>query len=186
MEKTSIHIGQADGISPEGDASGQGTVFTLTPWGREKVLYSFTGEMDGGNPISGLVFDAEGNLYGTTVEGGLFSFYGVVFELIPSGAEYVLYSFTGGTDGGEPYAGVIFDAQAALTAMAPPLRWRRQERSPSSTASAEESNCADGQYPVTGLIFDSAGNLYGTTSMGGGALGNGTVFKLSQPQVKSH
>jgi hypothetical protein len=137
MEKTSIHIGQADGISPEGDASGQGTVFTLTPWGREKVLYSFTGEMDGGNPISGLVFDAEGNLYGTTVEGGLFSFYGVVFELIPSGAEYVLYSFTGGTDGGEPYAGVIFDAQAALTAMAPPLRWRRQERSPSSTASAE-------------------------------------------------
>src|SRR5258708_12719043 len=95
------------------------------------TLYTFTGGSDGGNPYAGLIADAAGNLYGTTygsVNGGGPSRYGTVFELTPSGTFTVLYSFTGGSDGANPRAG---------------------------------------------LIADAAGNLYGTTIYGG-APGNGT------------
>ena len=80
------------------------------------VLYGFTGP-GGTFPYAGLIFDAKGNLYGTTYAGGA-SDNGVVFKLSSKGEETVLYSFTGGADGSGPYAGLIFDAKG--TFMAPP------------------------------------------------------------------
>src|SRR5271166_3676379 len=110
---------------------GCGTVFNLRPppracttalcpW-KETVLYSFTGGSDGGNPWSAdLVFDQTGSLYGTTAYGGRMGCYsscGVVYKLTPSSGgwmETVLYSFTGGNDGGNPAGGVIFDQAGNL------------------------------------------------------------------------
>jgi uncharacterized repeat protein (TIGR03803 family) len=83
------------------------------------VLHSFTGGADGGLPLAGVIEDAAGNLYGTTLLGGLDSSYcgfscGVVFKLDTAGNETVLYSFTGLADGDEPYSGLIQDAAGNL------------------------------------------------------------------------
>jgi uncharacterized repeat protein (TIGR03803 family) len=99
---------------------GCGTVFEITPSSTETVLYSFSGGADGSNPTgAGLVQDRQGNLYGTTYSGGVGSCYqgfgcGVVFKVTPSGTETVLYSFTGGADGGNPAANLILDAKGNL------------------------------------------------------------------------
>ena len=77
------------------------------------VLYNFTGRRTGGNPYAGLVRDAAGNLYGTTYFGGS-SNYGAVFKVDTSGTETVLYSFTGGADGGNPYGSLVRDAAGNL------------------------------------------------------------------------
>jgi uncharacterized repeat protein (TIGR03803 family) len=69
-----------------------------------KVIHSFTGGSDGGNPLDGFIADSAGNLYGTTNAGGA-SGYGVVFKITKSGVQSVLYSFVGGTDGEFPRAG---------------------------------------------------------------------------------
>jgi len=135
VEKALYNFGDApDGISPqsnlvfdssgnlygttiEGGLYGSGTVFKLTPsqgqW-TETVLYSFCSQTpnctDGGVPHAGLVFDAEGNLYGTASQRGATNG-GVVFELMPhsggSWTESVLHSFGNGTDGSSPYSGVF-------------------------------------------------------------------------------
>jgi uncharacterized repeat protein (TIGR03803 family) len=79
-------------------------VYKLDPAGHETVLYNFTNGADGGFPAAGVIRDSVGNLYGTNSEGGtgvcLGSGCGVVFKLDPSGHYTVLYSFTGGADGG--------------------------------------------------------------------------------------
>ena len=69
--------------------------------GQETVLYSFTGGADGGYPDAGVIRDSAGNLYGTTFEGGTANA-GVVYKVDTAGQETVLYSFTGGADGGQP------------------------------------------------------------------------------------
>jgi uncharacterized repeat protein (TIGR03803 family) len=138
--------GNLYGTASGGGAHGSGTVFQLVPnadgsW-RESVLYTFCSRphcSDGDTPLGGLIFDQAGNLYGTTVLGGAHGS-GTVFQLVPnadgSWRESVLYSFC-------------------------------------------PTNCGDGALPSAGLVFDLAGNLYGTTSSGGGALAAGTVFKLA-------
>jgi uncharacterized repeat protein (TIGR03803 family) len=170
-----------------------------------KVLYKFKGGNDGGHPLAGLVFDAAGNLYGTTSQGGGQTCdgnapCGTVFELTPnpdgSWTENVLYRFAGGSDGWGPEAGLTFDGAGNLygttifgggstncnggcgTAF---------KLTPNLDGSWTESvlyrfcqltNCADGYEPYAGLTLDAAGNLYGTTPYGG-ASGIGIVFKLS-------
>lgn len=112
--------GNIYGTTSEGGAFGQGTVFELTPanngW-TQKILYSFQGNGDASGPFSGVIFDAHGNLYGTTVLGGTDS-YGTVYELTPSGSgwsESVLHSFTQfGDDGNQPYGGLTFDPSGNL------------------------------------------------------------------------
>ncbi|QAU23136.1 DUF3466 family protein [Dyella sp. M7H15-1] len=102
------------GTTYQGGASNAGTVFELAPNGSggytESVLYAFTGGSDGSAPIAGLIQDASGNLYSTTVFGGAYG-QGTVFKLTPNGfggyTENVLYAFTGGNDGGNPYAGAL-------------------------------------------------------------------------------
>jgi len=174
---------------------GCGTVFRVTPSGNETVLYSFTGGMDGASPSGRLIFDARGNLYGTTIYGGnaqcnlgLQNGCGTVFELTPSGQETVLYRFTGGKDGGNPMAGVVMDAMGNLygTTLAGGAVTCPQgcgtvfKLTPRGKETVLHSfNRADGAYPEAGLIFDKKGNLYGTTSAGGKLQNAGTVFKLT-------
>lgn len=107
------------GTTPDGGANNLGTVFELMPttgggWA-EKVLYNFRGT-DGSYPFAGVIFDAAGNLFGTTVQGpGNTS--GTVFELSPTATgwtETVLHSFGQGTDGAQPYAGLVLNGSGSL------------------------------------------------------------------------
>ena len=115
------------GTTSSGGSGRGGTVFSLKPpatackaalcpW-VETILYNFTGGADGGDPLYGdLSFDQAGNIYGTTAGGGS-SGEGVVFKLARSGSgwtESVLWNFTGGSDGGLPVSGVIFDSAGNL------------------------------------------------------------------------
>ena len=190
--------GNLYGTTYSGGAYGYGTVFELTPaaggtW-TEKVLHSFINDgTDGHEPYAGLIFDAAGNLYGTTFAGGP-SDLGTVFELTPAGGgtwtEKVLHTFNNdGTDGYEPYAGLILDAAGNLygttqgggTAftgtvfqLTPAAGGTWTEKVVYSFA----NNGTDGTVPKAGVIFDAAGNLYGTTSEGGPS-NAGTVFELT-------
>ncbi len=95
-------------------SSGCGVVFKLDRAGKQTVLHTFTGP-DGAGPIGGLVRDEEGNLYGATNGGGSAALpSGTVFKLDPNGKEIVLYSFTIGDGGNNPYAGVIRDEEGNL------------------------------------------------------------------------
>lgn len=107
------------GTTTAGGASGNGTVFELSPptvaggkW-TEKVLYSFGTGTDGSDPVAGVAFDASGNLYGTTSAGGTYT-YGTVFELTPSTPswkETILHEFQLQDDGGVPYAGLVLSGK---------------------------------------------------------------------------
>jgi uncharacterized repeat protein (TIGR03803 family) len=101
--------------------NGCGVVFKLTPHERETVRHKFGGKKDGVYPTTGLVADAQGNLYGTTPYGGDLSCTygyiagcGVVFEIPKKGKEIVLHAFTGGADGGVPQAALLIDAKGNL------------------------------------------------------------------------
>jgi uncharacterized repeat protein (TIGR03803 family) len=165
-----------------------GVVFKLDTNGNETVLYTFTGGADGSNPRGGVVRDESGNLYGTTANGGLDNncyegpTCGVVFKLDPNGNETVLYSFTGGADGGNPYAGVIRDAAGNLYgttfvggAYGGGTVFKIDSAGVFSVLHTFTGG-ADGGNPAAGVIRDTEGNLYGTTLNGGGVLG--VVFKL--------
>jgi uncharacterized repeat protein (TIGR03803 family) len=195
-----ILYGTTPYVGGSGCGSSCGTVFSLKPlpsacksalcfWA-ETVLYGFTGGTDGAAPAFGdVVFDGAGDLYGTTQFGGTFSS-GTVFELTPSGSgwkENILYSFTGGSDGGFPYAGVILDKAGNLYGTASSGGANGVgtvfELTPSGsgwTANTLYSftDSSDGGYPYGGLTFDQSGALYGATISGGQA-GGGTVFKLT-------
>ena len=153
----------------------------------ENVLYNFQGGNDGTNPSTGLVADSAGNLYGTTTEGGGAG-YGVVYELSPSQGggwtEAVIYSFQG-ADGAAPAASLIFDHAGNLygtTSTGGRYHDGTVFRLAPSGAIWTETvlhsfNDKDGSHPLDGLIFDQAGNLYGTTLFGGRSHG-GVVFQL--------
>ena len=179
---------------------GCGIVFELNPpptscrtavcaW-NETVLYRFPGGPYGGNPGTGdLLFDSQGNIYGTTEAGGA-SDAGTVYKLTPSNGtwvETVLYSFTGGEDGAVPWAGVIMDSAGNLYGTTVAGGGGNSgtvfELSPSGSGWTEKTLhgfqwSTDGGYSTAGVIFDRAGNLYGATS-GGGPNGGGTVFELT-------
>ncbi len=178
--------GNLYGTTAQGGAYTYGTVFEVSASGTETVLHSFTGGADGASPYAGLVRDAAGNLYGTTVSGGAYN-YGTVFEVSASGTETVLHSFTGGTDGRNPGAGLVRDAAGNLygtTAYGGSYsNGTVFEVSASGTETVLHSftGGTDGAYPGEGgpgLVRDAAGNLYGTTGEGG-AYNYGTVFEVS-------
>jgi uncharacterized repeat protein (TIGR03803 family) len=183
--------GNLYGTTSEGGAQSEGTVFQLTPNGdgswTESVLHSFSGS-DGANPAAGVIFDAAGNLYGTTSWGGA-SGCGTVFELMPNGdgswTESVLHSFND-NECNTP-SGLIFDAAGNLYSTTfyggPHDAGTVFELTPNGDGSWTESvlhsfNGSDGSGLFGGVTFDAAGNLYGTTSWGGG-FGHGTVFELT-------
>lgn len=170
---------------------GCGTVFKLVPnsdrsW-TESVLHSFTGtaDLDGIFPEGGLVLDAGGNLYGTTPGGGLCFQCGTVFKLDPTtGTETVLYLFTGGVDGGFPFAGLVLDLRGNLygtTSSGGNVNFGtvfKVDPTGKETILHSFHRFRDGGDPHGGLLRDSM-VLYGTT-IGGGTNKNGTVFRLSR------
>ena len=163
-------------------------------------LYSFNGN-DGSRPNAGLIADPAGNLYGTTQEGGANPSCnqapgcGTVFQLTLSGTLTVLHSFAG-SDGEEPFAGLIADAAGNLYGTTwgggDSGRGTVFQLDPSGTLTVLHSYTggSDGQRPVTGLLADAGGNLYGTTNQGGDLAscnspnthGCGTVFQLTPPE----
>ncbi len=94
------------GTTYSGGAAGYGTVFKITPSGLFSVVHAFTGGTDGGRSYSALLQAADGNFYGTTADGGALG-YGTVFKITPSGVFSVVYTFSGGTDGGSSYSALI-------------------------------------------------------------------------------
>jgi uncharacterized repeat protein (TIGR03803 family) len=153
-------------------------------------VYTFAGP-DGSTPTAGLFRDSAGNLYGTTFYGGTFGF-GTVFKLDPSNHETVLYNFAGGSDGANPYGGLIRDSAGnfygTTSAGGSPVcqcgTVFKLSSSNKKTVLYRFRGGTDGAIPWSGLIRDSQGNLYGTTSSGG-TNNYGTVFKLSSSGKES-
>ncbi|HEY6291407.1 MAG TPA: choice-of-anchor tandem repeat GloVer-containing protein [Terriglobia bacterium] len=155
------------------------------------VIHRFQGASDGENPAGNLIADKAGNLYGTTEYGGVSGYYGTVFQLAPPAqpgdgwTETTLYTFRNQGDGARPTAGLVFDSAGNLYGttsdsnaggygeifqLAPPST---KGGSWTETVLYHFQGGTDGAYPYGGLIFDPAGNLYGTTES--------SVFELSPP-----
>jgi uncharacterized repeat protein (TIGR03803 family) len=180
--------GNLYGTTYGGGAYQEGAVFKLTPDGTETVLHSFNdlnSSPDGSYPVAGVIRDKNGNIYGTTVNGGPYNS-GTVFKLSPSGTETILYSFgVTSTDGGDPYGPVVLDSHGNLYGVTVYGGAHGYGTVYEISAAGVESilysftkTGSDGGYPEGPLVFDSRGNLYGTTEYGG-TYGYGTVFRLS-------
>jgi uncharacterized repeat protein (TIGR03803 family) len=179
---------------------GCGVVFKLDGAGKETVLHTFTGPPDGEQPLAGVVEDSRGSLYGTTEGGGTGACpgggCGTVYKIDSHGTETILHSFGYPRDGIAPYAAVILDDQGNLYGTASARasgnlglifridakgRYKVLYEFPAGPAGGPGP---DGGIPYAALVRDSAGNLYGTTSVGGdlscGYMGNGcgAVFRL--------
>ncbi len=175
---------------------GCGTVFKLSPYGKETILHSFSGApTDGATPLAGLVADSAGNLYGTTYVGGTGcngQGCGTVYKITPSGTETVLYSFTGGADGSNPYyVDLVIDPAGNLygtTVGGGDLTCGghgagcgvvfKVDPTGKETVLHAFAGGTDGGGPSSGLVRDSNGNLYGTATSGGNCRGCGLVFKV--------
>jgi uncharacterized repeat protein (TIGR03803 family) len=191
--------GNLYGTTLYGGIYGAGTVFELVRQANgtylERVLHNFGNGKDGSEPYAGVILDAEGNVYGTTFTGGL-SGLGMVFELTPSTGEgwkeKALYSFTrtDGSGGGTPEAALVFDSAGNLYGTTSGRLGGGVgavfELKPTTSGPwtldvlhAFLNSETDGGIPLSGLVFDGSGNLYGTTSEGGSVYGIGAVFELS-------
>jgi uncharacterized repeat protein (TIGR03803 family) len=183
-----------------------GTIFELSPNGSggwsEKILYNFS-QNDGYAPISSMVMDAAGNLYGTTgaggAEGDALALARTAFELRHSGGTWIyslLHSFglDGTDDGAGPSGPLVWDKAGNLYGETVAGGGTASHNSGTIFELSKTSNGwnekilfvfnsdgtgASGLQPNGGLIFDSAGNLYGTTYAGGIGYGFGTVFELT-------
>lgn len=197
--------GAAYGTTSMGGSYNFGTVFKLTQssdggaW-KETVLYNFRGESDGAVPYGGVILDSEGALYGATAGGGTgtclyqnVSGCGVVYKLTPpvsgnSWTESVLYTFSGGNDGGDPLGSLVFGKSGNLygTAILGGVHGGGVvfELIPAQSGSWNEDvihsfgASGDGAEPAAGVVFDKLGNLWGTTASGGQEVYWGTVFRL--------
>jgi len=183
--------GNLYGTTLRGGTHGRGTAFELSPvtgggW-TETVLYNFNNAPDAANPYGGLTLDQAGNLYGTTYYGGTGNT-GAVYKLTAAHGtwtESVLYSFVDGS----PLGSLVFDGKGNLygtTSSGGSVGSGTVfELTPSGNTwnasvlySFKGNENGDGDSPTSGLIFDAAGNIYGTTERGG-AKDSGTVFKLT-------
>jgi uncharacterized repeat protein (TIGR03803 family) len=147
------------------------------------VLYNFAGPPDGQFSYTGLVSDPQGNLYGTTSEGGAFNF-GTVFK-VSGTTETLLYSFTGKADGASPLAPLVRDAAGNLYgttnaggASGFGTVFKVKPNGSETVLHSFAGGTTDGCNPYGGLLRDKVGNLYGTTNKCG-ASNEGTVFKVN-------
>lgn len=171
-----------------GGSKGDGTVFKMSPSGALTTLHSFGGS-DGSQPLAGLVAGSDGNFYGTTNLGGSHNS-GSVFKITPTGEFTTLHNFCSKTacaDGQNSYAGLIEATDGNLygTTLAGGSHgdgtvFKVSQRGTFSIlySFCSHGGCADGEFPQTGLVQASNGNLYGTTILGG-AYGSGTIFELT-------
>ena len=178
--------GNMYGTTFSGGTNNLGAVFMITSTGTEKVVYSFAGGSDGSHPVAGLALNKKtGILYGTTVYGGSTN-NGTVFKLNPAtGAESVLYSFLGGTDGANPYSSVVLAGANIFgtTFNGGAFGYGTVFKVTAGKETVLHSfNSAfptlDGSYPYAGLTLYK-GILYGTTTLGG-ASNLGTVFSITK------
>jgi uncharacterized repeat protein (TIGR03803 family) len=190
---TSDSAGNLYGTTFAGGAFGIGTVYELSPgssgW-KETILFSFDGA-NGYGPESGVAFDSEGNLYGTTISDGKHG-YGTVYELKRSTKGVwqaaVLHNFGSGESGQVPQGNLVFDNAGNLYGTTfyggqygKGTVW---ELSPTSKGNWTFKNLhtfgagSDGANPYAGVILGASGNLYGTTWIGG-ANNAGVVFELT-------
>ena len=174
------------------------TSFGTAHAGPIKILYPFRGGIDGVQPLSGVISDSQGNLYGTTAEGGGSGCSGqgcgTVFRLAPDGTETVLYAFQGGSAGGFPVASLVRDKGGNLYGVTVngggPSCARgcgtvfRLAPDGTLTVLHNFSGGSDGAYPGASLLLGKRGNLYGTT-LEGGAHGRGTVFRITPDRAES-
>ena len=201
--------GNIYGTTESGGSLNLGTVFKLDSQGNETVLHSFAGSPnDGDEPLSGLIADSRGNLYGTTAQGGLGTCFGAgcgtVYRITPAGKETVLYRFTGGTDGAAPWASLLLAGNALYGTTVDGGNLNCQ--APGNTVAGcgavfkldktgetvlySFNDGADGGFPVAGVQRDSAGNLYGATEDGGdlpcnAGVGCGVVYKLDPSGIET-
>ena len=160
-----------------------------SPW-TEQVLHRFQAEnSDGANPAAGVIFDSDGNLFGTTYAGPQNGF-GTVFEVAKpvgeshSWKETLLYRFTDGNDGAYPSAGLSFDSTGNLNGTAlggriprgVVFRLRPQKEGGSwvFTVLYNFAGPPDGAYPAASLVSSKSGALFSTTQSGGTGQGCGT------------
>lgn len=175
-------------VNGGGASSNYGTVFKVDAAGKETVLHRFKGKDDGALPFGSLITDSAGTLYGTTSIFGQASS-GTVFQLTRSGELTSLHSFTG-AQGESPLAGVIRDSTGNLIGTTTYGGASSFGTVFKLDAAGNEivlhtfTGGSDGAYPYPGVIEDAAGNLYGTTFVGGGTgcggSGCGTVFMLDK------
>ena len=178
--------GNLYGMTPYGGNSGRGTVFRLDKNGKQTVLHRFTGYRYGSNPYGGVVGDASGDLYGTTLYGGDTE-HGTIFRLDEKGTEVLVHSFASYDDGAYPYAGLIHDVAGNLYGTTSAggtgdctvgcgTVFKVDKSGVVSTLYAFTGE-PDGMAPYAGVVQDTSGAVYGTTNEGGSA-GYGTVFKV--------
>ena len=169
--------------SAGGDATGDGTVFRITPAGALTTLYIFTGGNDGSQPQAGLIQGTDGNFYGTTSYGGA-NGDGTVFKLTPAGALTTLYTFTGGADGSFPVAGLVQGSDGSFYGTASAGGDANGDGTIFKVTPAGAFTVlhpfagSDGYQPVGKLVLGRDGNFYGA-AFEGGASGDGTVFQLT-------
>ena len=181
------------GTTIEGGMANTGTVFKVTPQGQLTVLHSFTGSPDGAGPHGAVLFDAAGNLYGTTSGGGAIDNNGTVFKISTGGTETVLHSFGGSGDGAQPLTGLTADGNGGFYGVTDRGGSANLGTIFSIAPSGQETilhsfdnthRDADGANPDGRLLRDQDGTLYGTTKYGG-TNSRGTVFRFAQDGVFS-
>jgi uncharacterized repeat protein (TIGR03803 family) len=183
--------GKLWGTTQNGGANGFGTVFSVTPAGALTTLHSFT---DGATAFGGLVHAANGNFYGTTAAGGSRDD-GTVFKMTATGTFTTIYNFCAAIDcpdGVSPFGGLVLGSNGIFygTTAAGGSNFRGTifEITPAGKLTTlynfcSNTGCSDGQYPYSGLLRASSGDLYGTTQEGGDLScdspnGCGTVFSF--------
>jgi uncharacterized repeat protein (TIGR03803 family) len=181
------------GTTLQGGARGFGTIFDISAEGKLTRLYSFCSQADcsdGAFPEAGLVQATNGNLYGTTEQGGAHEFYGTVFQVSAEGKLTKLYSFCSKpncTDGYDPYAGLVQATNGDFYGTTELGGANDQgtvfKITPGGTLTTlysfcSQADCSDGAKPLAGLVQATNGNFYGTTEEGG-AKGVGIVFEMT-------
>ena len=174
--------GNIYGDTDYGGANSNGTLFELTTGGTESLLHSFGGSGDGTVPDGAVIFDASGNMYGTTQSGGSAG-NGIIWEYSASGTYSILHSFAS-NEGSFIRGRLVMDKKGNLYGTA-------LFGGANSDGSVFEYSAAgqftvlhsfdgtDGQYPEHGVVMDKKGNLYGVTAFGG-TNGDGSVYKISK------
>jgi uncharacterized repeat protein (TIGR03803 family) len=182
------------GTTNGGGAHGGGTVFDIkTTGGTPNILYSFCSLSectDGDAPQATLIQGTDGNFYGSTYDGGAFTYYGNVFKITSTGTFTSLHSFDG-TDGDEPIGGLTqaIDGNFYGTTQVDGANGYGTVYKITSSGTLTtlynfcvSSACPDGSFPEDPLVQGTDGNLYGTT-FSGGAFGHGTIFSITTAGV---
>ena len=192
MLKTAMVADLNDRLVPAvpGRNSG-GVIYKLTPAGEESVLLNFGVDGSKGTGPTGLIFGANGNLYGVTTEGGAGG-EGIVYSLNRAGQETVLYSFPDSPGGYDLTTSLASDPSGnlygvnlfgGLPGFGQGVVYRISPAGQETVLYAFEPD-PDGFFASSGVVFDAAGNLYGETSLGG-EYGAGTVYKITPEGVET-